>query len=288
MVAILCTVCVALHSSEAIITEMNTDYPGTRIDTGGSYGLSLFRYPISVFLPFIPASSASSLSTGLPDALVTFFDFFPLGIMLAIVNYVRSKRLDPLSVALGVVIIFLGIYISFGFPEAIAKVTLMGKSIPTRTLVIFSFANLILLFHEFSQYCRLGKTASTRSNRKNDIALFGVCLIASVALTVFCEMTDNNFFGNIKLCAVFIILLCAWLFVAFDKKQLFAGLCVVIAVVSGAFVNPIQRGIDVVDDNPLIVQVREIAEENPGAKWVGAVKSRLPLTTWNLLALLSL
>ena len=250
--------------------------------------MSLFRYPISVFLPFIPASSASGLSTGLPDALVTFFDFFPLGIMLAIVNYVRSKRLDPLSVALGVVIIFLGIYISFGFPEAIAKVTLMGKSIPTRTLVIFSFANLILLFHEFSQYCRLGKTASTRSNRKNDIALFGVCLIASVALTVFCEMTDNNFFGNIKLCAVFIILLCAWLFVAFDKKQLFAGLCVVIAVVSGAFVNPIQRGIDVVDDNPLIVQVREIAEENPGAKWVGAVKSRLPLTTWNLLALLSL
>lgn len=269
--AVACVAAVALHSSDAIFTEMNTDYPGDRIDAGGSYGLSLFRYPVALFLPFVAPSAASGLSLGLPEVLTAFMDFFPLGIVLAVVNYVRSKRIDPISVALIVVIVFLGIYIAVGFPELIAKVTLMGKSIPMRAIVAFSFANLILLFREIPKFTLPKRAKGARLATKPAILLACICAVAAACLTALCCINEQSFMGGVKAVIVFALLLLVWLFVFFEKQKLFIAVCVVAAVVSGAFVNPVQKGIDVVDQNPLITQMREISQENPDAKWVGAV-----------------
>lgn len=269
--ALACVVAVALHSSDAILTEMNTDYPGDRIDAGGSYGLSLFRYPVAPFLPFVAPSAASGLSLGLPEVLTAFMDFFPLGIVLAVVNYVRSKRIDSVSLALIVVTVFLGIYIAVGFPELIAKVTLMGKSIPMRAIVAFSFANLILLFREIPKFTLPKKAKGVRLATKPAILLVCICIVAAACLTALCWANEQSFMGGAKVVIVFALLLLVWFFIFFEKQKLFIAVCVVAAVVSGAFVNPVQKGIDVVDQNPLITQMREISQQNPEAKWVGAV-----------------
>ena len=269
--AVACVVAVALHSSDAILTEMNTDYPGDRIDAGGSYGLSLFRYPVALFLSFVAPSAAAGLSIGLPEVLTAFMDFFPLGIVLAAVNYVHSKRIDPLSVALIVVVVFLGLYIAVGFPELIAKVTLMGKSIPTRAIVAFSFANLILLFREIPKFSLPERVKGAGQGKKPAILAVCICVIVAVCLTALCWANEQSFMSAVKVAAVFAFLLIVWLVVAFEKQRPFIAVCVAAAVVSGAFVNPVQKGIDVVDQNPLITKMREISQENPDAKWVGAV-----------------
>ena len=273
ILAIFCAGGVLLHSFDAIVTEMNTDYPGDRTDAGGGYGLALFRFPISLFLPFIPASAASGLSTGLPDKLTAFFDFFPLGIVLFAINSLRKKQIDHLSIALVIAILFLGIYVVIGFPEPLAKITLMGKSIPSRAIVIFSFANLILLFRELP---RLGVSANRESNgdqAKNRSVAISLCcsILASIALTILCRENDIEFMGYLKSFFVFVVLFCAWAITLLDKQKLFVGLCIVIAIFSGAFVNPIQKGIDAVDSNPLITQIRSIANEAGDTKWVSAV-----------------
>ena len=273
VVAILGAVAIALHSWDAIVTEMNTDYPGDRIDAGGGYLFLLFRFPISLFLPFIPSSAASGLSTGLPDALTAFFDFCPLGVVLAIYNYRHEKKLNQISVALVIVILFLGIYESVGFPEIVAKLTLMGKTIPTRAIVIFSFANLILLFHELARF----KPAHIEAAKgKAGVVISG--LTSAVACGVLCKLNDEIFIGAAKLIIIIAVLACVWLAVFLDKKRVFVTSCVVVAVVCGAFVNPIQRGIAVVDENPLITQIRTISQENKGAKWVSAVGWRSNIT----------
>lgn len=277
VVAIASVVAVLLQSSDAILKEMNTDYPGDRIDAGGSWFLLLFRFPISLFLSFIPSAENSGLIVGRPDSLTTFFDFFPLGIVLAIINFKHEKKVNSISVALIVVIVFIGIYESVGFPEIVAKFTMMGKSIPTRAIVIFSFANLILLFYELARFKHLVANYSFKQKAQVVCASVGIC----VCLTLLCRLNDEAFLGMLKLIPIFVVLLIVWLSVFYGKRNLFLATCVVVAVITGAFVNPIQRGIAVVDENPLITQIRTISQENSGAKWISAVGWRSNITLFS-------
>lgn len=262
---------IGIHSLEAIKTEMATDYPGDRIDCGGGLGLAFFRGLISIFLPFIPASSESGLASGLPDLMTAFNDFFPLGIVLAVMNYKRNKKLDVLTVALVVVIGFLGIYIAVGLPEVLAKVTLMGKSVPERALVIFSLANLVLLFHEMSIFKPISASLTSNQNTKQKV-VFGTALVLSaLALSFFCRLNDPDFVGGLKFPVVTLIALCALAAVFCGRARLMFALCLTISLFSAGLVNPIQVGIEVVDNNPLIMEIREIAADNKGSKWVSSV-----------------
>ena len=272
-VSIVGAVAIALHSWDAIVAEMSTDYPGDRIDAGGGYFLLLFRFPISLFLPFIPASTASGLSSGLPDAFTAFFDFCPLGIVLAVINYKREKKINPVSLALMLVILLIGIYEALGFPEIVAKLTLMGKTIPTRAIVVFSFANLILLFHEIARF-----QPSKKKSAKAKAGVVSVCLLFAITCAALCKLNEGVFVGIVKLAIIIAVLACVWLLVFFDRKRIFMVSCIVIAIVSGAFVNPIQKGIAVVDKNPLITQIRTISQDNKGVKWISAVGWRSNIT----------
>lgn len=267
-------VCVGIgfHSLEAIRTEMATDYPGDRIDCGGGYGLLFFRGLISLFLPFVPASSDAGLAAGLPDVMTTFNDFFPLGLVLAVGNFRRSKKIDSLSAALIAAIIFIGVYVAIGFPEFMAKISLMGKSIPSRAIVIFSFANLILIFHELSVYLAYrGECAVTLPMAVGKLPKVLAIVVASAILTLLCWLNDPSFIGRWKFLLIFVVILIIMFSIFYRRTHLFIGTCLTVALFSGGLVNPIQNGIEVVDSNPLITEIREIATENEGSKWISSV-----------------
>ena len=309
VVAICASVAIAYHSIDMITAEMNTDYPGSRSDVGGGGFLVFFRFPVSLFLSFVPASAAAGLASGLPDNMTTFFDFCPLGIILAIVNIVREKKVNPTTLGLMIVIVFLGLYCAVGFPEILAKVTLMGKSMTSRAIVIFSLANLILLFHEVARFkpfavvpaktsvtqaqsgelrarvaaiAAQANTSAPQAHSSNatrsrqtftllNIAIVCVCVVVCLGLCALCKAYEVSFVGKAKFVIIFAMLLCVWLAVAFGKQRAFASVCVAVAIISGAFVNPIQKGIDCIDQNAVITEVRSVAQENQGAKWVAAV-----------------
>ena len=274
--AIACVGAIAYHSYDAIMATLNTDYPGSRTELGGSGLLLLFRYPVSLFFSFVPAAASSGLVSGLPDNLTTFFDLCPLGIVLAIVNIVREKRVNPTTLALLMVIVFLGLYCAVGFPEILAKVTLMGKTMTTRAIVIFSFANLVLLFHEVARFksiepAQAGAHTALKQISGKNVAAVCVCVVACLAVCALCKSYETAFVGKAKFVVMFVLLLCVWLAAAFGKQRAFVSACVIIAILTGAFVNPVARGISEVEDNPVISEIREVSQENPGDKWVAAV-----------------
>lgn len=270
LVAALAMIAVALHSSQAISSVVNTDYPGQRLNLGGGDALLAFRYPLSAFLPYVPCNSLSNLVSTSPDNLTSFFDFFPLGLILCFINYKFCRKIDFVSASLIVVILFLGLYCAIGFPVLLAKITLMGKSIPQRCFVVFSFANLILLFRELSKI----------QHSSNHFLFFVLpCLFASLLISYLCSLNERAFLSPMRLFVIFLLLFLAWFLIFSGHVNYFCGLCIAIAFVSGATVNPVQKGIDVVDSNPLIMEMRTIEADNSSAKWVAAVgwKSNLAL-----------
>lgn len=270
---------IGLHSLEAIRTEMATDYPGERIDCGGGQGLLFFRGLISLFLPFVPASSESGLVVGLPDVRTAFNDFFPIGLILSFINFRRSRKIDSMSMALIAAIVFIGAYVAIGFPEFMAKITLMGKSVPVRAIIVFSFANLVLIFHELSIYLACNNCQDIRLPAAMSKLLPAlVLMLFSVILTFLCWANDPSFIGRYKFLLIFVVMSVILFSIFYRKTRLFFGVCLAIALFSSGLVNPIQKGIDVVDNNPLITEMREITSRNEGAKWVGSLEWMSNLT----------
>lgn len=80
-------------SKDAIQTELNTFYPGNRLDTGGNSSLLLFAYPITLL---------TCIDTTIPSSNVceaaSFFSAFPLSLILPIVllwKQIRAKHSVP-------------------------------------------------------------------------------------------------------------------------------------------------------------------------------------------------
>lgn len=263
---VLCSLVRVLYmSSDAISAELSTVYPGARINTGGGQLLTALRYPISVLLPFLPSNFNSGLATGLPDNLSMFYDFFPLGIAIFLLN--RESKRDPLSVALFAYVSLLSIYCFVGIPEFVARITLMGKSIPERALVILSFANLLLVFR-----CALVVDWSRRVN--------GVALIASALIALIGTYQFESDVLTLKVFAV----ICVFTFFAFSlfvqkKNAVRFVIAALLCTFFGVFVNPIQQGVAVIEENPLISAMEEISRNNPDSKWMASVgwKSNLTL-----------
>lgn len=262
---------IGIHSLDAILAEISTDYPGDRIDCGGGLGLFFFRSPLSLFLPFLPPSSDSGLAVGLPDVGTAFNEFFPLGIVLFAFNSVRRKKIDPVPAALCVVILLLGVYIAVGLPEPIAKVTLLGKSIPSRAIVIFSFANLILLFYELARFTPFACGENGMADSKRAALVVAGCVGASLILAFLCKLNDVSFVAGWRFVVVAAVLLAVLLSVAFGRRRAFVFLCVAVALVAGGLVNPLQKGISVVDENPLVTEMRSLSDENEDSKWLATV-----------------
>lgn len=258
---------VMLRSKDAISALSNTAYPGSRVGTGGGGALIAFRYPISFFLPFI--TDASSLATGVQDSLTMFFDLFPLGIILAIIVMIRRRKLDAILVALLVPTIIIGAYCFVGFPEWLAKLTLLGHSITARAMVIFSLLNLLILFR-----------AVALMEKKVNAAVAAVAAIVFAGLVTWGTHAEESQFVTVLIALIIAVILAvlAYCFIRGNKGAIAVASCVV-AVVCGLAVNPLQLGAAPMTSNPLVTEIRSIVKEDPDAKWIAAVGWQSNVTT---------
>ncbi len=256
---------VIIMSENAISAELSTVYPGSRISTGGGQFLTAFRYPISTLLPFLPSNFNSGLSTGLPDNLTTFYDFFPLGILLFLFN--SSARKDPLCRTIFVYVFILSIYCFIGLPYTLAQITLLGKSIPERALVVLSLANLILVFR-----CVTLIDVKRTSN---------LLIIAFVFLTSFgvTYLVEENVLSFAVALFVALFSLAALLVFVINSSGIQFAIIIILCAFIGAFVNPVQQGIACVQDNSLVSYMRSLSNDNPDSRWIASVgwKSNITL-----------
>ena len=247
------------QSKDTIMTTMATVYPGSRTSNGGGVFFPMFDYYMDIWFslkdsaPFWNQCEAAS-----------FLSLFPIGYYLMIRNWIRTRKADPLSIAMCVSSLFILIYTALGLPDLIAKLTLMDHSTANRTYVIVAIANVILLFREASKAKEGGKFRFSI-----EYAIIPILFTAGGLYVAY--RVDPGYYST----AMIVIDVILFLFLFFGavcscervRKAWIAGI-IVVSLFSGLLVNPVRAGVKDVQEIPELQMAEEVARKDPEALWV--------------------
>lgn len=248
-----CLLTIVYRTSDTLVSVSQSVYPGARFFTGGvgfndryRVGFAQFFYPFAYQLNAI----------GNPCELSAFIDLFPAGLLLAVIALLRGKKKDPVLVgvaALGVVLVS---FMVFGFPNALAKASLLSYSSCDRMVVIFGLINILLLIRSLAVMDKLHPLAAV------------ACALACIAFS-FCTERSELYagFGLAKLFRVGCpMLFFGLIFFAAHRKSSAALGCAVLVLSTFVFsagfvVNPVQHGFDPLNESETIRQLKEMPTE---------------------------
>lgn len=256
---------------------MNTAYPGSRLETGGGMAGALFRYPGNLFYPFTEENFPVS---GNVCEFASFFDLFPLGLLLCLLCLavsLKKKQKDRLLICLMVPFGILGAWVSFSWPELLSKLSLLSMSQTSRSYIALGFLNIVFLVYGLSWLADAfyGEGIFPALwKKKKSLFLAGTVLgslFLAAGVTFFCGRVHEAYLsGGRKLFLFGLLAVLFFLALQYGEKWvsgLFALLLCTVVIGTGASVNPIQKGTDVIYKNSLTCAIREVNDEAPG-KWV--------------------
>ena len=239
------------ESREYMNTIMNTAYPGRRSSSGG-YALDKLFGGLKVW---------STPFTGMKDISVegVFLNFYPLPSILAILLLVKKKFKDGLLLSLLAVSLVFTLYCSIGFPDFLARISLLSYSIPDRTADVIGIIEVYLLI---LCLCRLEEMK--RPKPGVSVLLLTTLGIASAFLSRG-QMTDLTVLAS----AAFALICAAVLFSDIGEKyRRGAAICLIaVSVAAGAFVLPLSKGLDVIYSKPVSSEIQSL-NEGGGKRWI--------------------
>lgn len=237
----------AFRSADTIAQVSNTVYPGQRQPVSGDGLYILATYPLNLFYPIYDSAILPNVCEP-----TTFFSAFPLVVILAIIQIVKSSKARKDLIPLLLVSILLFCYATFEFPDWLAKITLLDKSVGQRSMQICTFALLLLLFFSIKH---LKKDAHSKS-----IIIAIVSWL--IAIGIYIPFANENV-DIVYVVIAYAITLAFMLAVMFcysrSGRFILCCICALIAFVSGALVNPINVGVEGLEQAELI---NDIAENN--------------------------
>ena len=296
-------------SMDAIKTVSNTVYPGKRSNSGGDYADYIYAYPLSVLFPYLRSSATASTHV---CSYASFISFFPLGILTAVYTLITRKRKDILLVCLGAVALVTGLYITIGFPEILAKITLLSHSTPSRSFIAFDLANLLLLIKslsilgdsslisvfsssiskkEFSKNTASSGTIKTldenNSKQKHiDLIMLLIFAVISVVLTTIMSTAafTEEYSGAAGIIAIVVfsaVVLCICFYCIKPVITIIA--LISLSLACGAYVNPVQYGISDMTSNNLGQTITAIVDQDPDAVWAVVNGNAFPIINYPLM-----
>lgn len=247
---------VLIKSYDTINIIMNTAYPGNRFETGGGEIKRFFNYAVNMFLPY----KDSGLTTNVCEMAV-FMDFFPLGIILAVMVMFIEKNKDKLLIVLLSCDLLLTMWCIIPFPKALAKLTLLSNSQPGRAFVAVGFINLLVLVRAIALKEKM-------LNKKIVAVITG--MIAFI-IVICAKLSYRDYFNKKMMLISFVLLFGTYIFfIAYESKKirsLGTILCICLICICGLTVNPIQKGVDVIYKSSLINSIKDINNDESG-KWI--------------------
>jgi len=244
------------NSWDTIKSVMNTAYPGARCETGGQGFGYYVSYCMNIFLPY----KISGIITNQCE-MALMFGLFPVGIILTIYTFWKEKKKDILSILLLIVYVILSAYCIIGFPEILAKLTLLSKVTVGRAMLAVEVIDVLLLV----------RALTILEKPINRIISAVISIILSCGLVYLCEKYNKEYV-NLFMCIIMVVI-CIYLiyFVLRYKAKyancMFCSGMIIIMLISGARVNPIRKGVDVDYDSDIINSVQKITSEEEG-KWI--------------------
>lgn len=254
---------------EYLKSIMTTVYPGNRISTGGEGG-TLSKLFWWFYNPLFQMPGKNFINPSEGGAYITLF---PIPLIVALWYLIKEKQKDILTVILLIISLFLGSYILLGWPEFLAKITLMSYSTSKRAVDILGITQVYLLIAVLSRF-----KPSKKVPQLVAIAIIGVVLPIYILLNL-------QKFPEVGVPTKYIIFLSV-VFCIFSygvmvelPKRVYTRIIIclsVFALMTGIFVHPIQKGFDAVYSKPLSYKIQEIVEVDPKAKWLAIVESIVP------------
>lgn len=245
-----------MMSKNALNAVMNTDYPGDRFEIGGNALKVVYSYVYSYLFPYIGVNNPSELSG--------MISLFPIPMILSVVYILRNKKeakenlvfLIPLLI-LGVVF---GVWSHIPTNKVFARFTLLYMVPATRMAVPLGFTQVLLLIYLLAKVDKNTKLFGKK------VAIV-ITIILEIILMYLAKISDSeNLLTPIRLIACGIVLLLQiYLLVNINRKNHKKGLIytlIIISIITGVTVNPIQKGISVMRDKPVAKEVQKIVTED--------------------------
>ena len=252
-----------LMSKDALNATLNTDYPGQRFEIGGDGKEVVFSYVYSYLLPYIETVNPCE-----PAGMISFY---PIPMLLAIIYLIRNKdRKEHMSFFIPILIVsvIFSIFTLFKTNELFAKLTFLYMSPGRRLAVPLGFTQIVILIY------LLSITNKNTKLIKNDIAKVASILISVVIFSIVARTADAELLGGALQSYVLGLILVIYIYLILtqnsekNKKALLIALSGM-AIITGATVNPLQKGISVLTDKPLAQKVQEIvAEDSENNLWI--------------------
>ena len=243
-------------SSDALLATMSTDYPGERFEIGGGGLKILFSYVYSFLFPYYDIDN--------PCELAGMLSFYPIPMILSVIYLIRNKdRKEHFKffIPLLIVAIAFSVFTIFKTNRIFAKLTFLYMSTGPRLAVPLGFIQILLLIYLMS-------ITNKESKIMNKVLSIITAIIASSLIFIVASKTAPiGLLTPIRSYACGIVLV-VFMYLIFtmnrpkNKNILIMGL-ICMSIVTGATVNPIQKGISVLTDKPLAKQIQKIVNEDP-------------------------
>lgn len=240
---------VFMKSFETIQAELHTIYPGERDISGGSVKMlaELFRGWSSVVWSFIDRDN--------PCEVAGFIDFFPWGIVLSAVLVIGMKRKDIWILLLNVANILLVAFMGLEWPHGLAKITLLNRVAPERLEGAIGLLNLILLFRVIPM---------ARFQKKYMVYIVtAVSCFAAPAAIAYMDPQFNPSLLVLVVCIVFAFGI-AILHLDDNGKKWIVSLSICLSIIGGGLVNPVNSGLELLNDNPIVRSIVRINDDKEG------------------------
>ena len=228
----------------------HTVYPGKRIEFGGGTLTQIFQYWSNIFF----AVQNNYLNNVSEQAV--FFDFFPLGLILSLIVIFKDKIKDKVLMLLLLFDFVFSVWCFIGFPAFLSKITFLSYSTGKRVFICLGFINILLLI----------RSLTLIKFRFNNFLAITVSVILSIFVLIFNVWVYQ--LSTIK--TIFVLLLSFILYCMILQNKInkfFISLIVIIMFVSGIMVNPIEKGVDVINNSQLSKAIRSINDKDKGI-WI--------------------
>lgn len=251
-----------LLSWQSIQLMMNTVYPGHRVDVGGNFITdNMITYFVNIFFPFTNRIANTC------EPSTHFYSF--IGLVIVIIALIKDINTEKKKENFGLIVSLIGLYVVYlvwefiGFTEILAKFSLLSFSPAQRTNIVLGILGVILTV------VMLQKISKNKKFTKAQGITISLCVVMLSIVLIKQSIYKGYFDSMIKYEVVFTIVFAITYFLIMGKKKHWAYTMFIIAMISGATVNPIAIGIAPLNKTEISNEIRKISEEDKEALWIG-------------------
>lgn len=265
LVALLLIARFIIISWNDIMLMTSTVYPGARFETGGDVGIitTFAQAFLSIFTPYVDL---------LKNPCESAFAIFPLiGLAIIIIYNIKNikqniKKVDTwILIALVLLFAIFAIYVFIGLPKILSGATLLYLSPAKRTKVVLGILGIMLCIIFLKKM----------SDKKAQIFKWwqaGIISAIVVAIIYLILRASEYYHTETLTYARYLIIFAIAFFMTYSfirvHKKTFCVIIIAVSIMAGATINPIVRGIDVLNKTELATQIQKVVEQDKGAKWI--------------------